>query len=248
MLDELGYAWHPSVLTPAEVGHCRSLLARDYDARPHMAHSELLWWLRRHPRVRECFARAYGTDDLVTGFDGAGWQRPGDEAFELPWHVDQDGSHAPDALSCVQGILALSAHQTTSGGLQVLPRSHLRHAQLLRAAGHVDGDEWEYVELDLTDTRRSVQPRLQPGDLFLWDSRLAHRVVPPRCAATAVERATAYLSFQPSAWLDARLRRLRRRAFERGEHTTHWCTRVVCRGPSEQSAAWDDVADLVVGR
>lgn len=201
--------------------------------RPHMAHSDAIWKLRTHPRVVREFVRLWGGDtDLVTGFDGIGTSN-GD--FELPWHVDQTGP----GRRGIQGIFALSVHDTATGGLQLLSGSHRLHDALIgREHEGASVDDWEYhevghdIECELFRGCEVVTPHLRPGDLCVWDSRTVHRVIRGDGTKT---RHTAYLSFEPRLNVPVYVGVLRRRAVRRGVATTHWASKCVDRGDHETS-------------
>ena len=212
---------------------------REMRRRPHMAHSSVMWTLRTHPAVLREFVRLWdGETDLVTGFDGVGRSR-GD--FVLPWHVDQTRR----GRLGVQGILALSPHTASTGGLQLLRGSHRAHDDAV--VPNAQEGEHEYHELGeaalrrVTDGAEVVTPRLAPGDMCVWDSRTVHRVVAGDGTAT---RLTAYLSFEPRSHLPVYVGVLRRRAVARGVATTHWASRCVRRG--EDADGSDDSPPSVV--
>lgn len=230
-MDKDGYIVCRSVLSRVEVTAVRRGLSRDGCGN----HCRVLWNVRCHPNVKKTFADVWKVDpdELLTSFDGAYRRRPCDE-FTLPWHMDHNASHPSETLSSVQGILALTDVDETTGGTQFLSESH-RHTRALcaRLAAEEDPNAWAYTQVPCDDRvfrmgLAVVQPTLQPGDMLLWDSRLVHRVVAPTVAAT--ERWTVYLSMAPGSAVDASVRRKRKRGFRKGVATTHWVQRFVDRG------------------
>ena len=162
---------------------------------------------------------------VVLVFEEA-WRRAGD-AWTLPWHVDQDD---PDERG-VQGILALSAQDARTGGLQLATEWTARDFERLVAGVH-EKKAWPFVVCD-EEQSHAVQPTLAPGDLVLWDSRALHRVVAP-LEPERTERATVYLAFQPK---DPALTEARTRAFYDGVATNHWSRRLVPRGAGRARTA-----------
>jgi len=69
-----------------------------------IGHSELLWFVRSVPAVREAFERVWHTDDLIVSFDGAGafrpWQIDASWKSKGGWyHVDQNGLILPSMIA-----------------------------------------------------------------------------------------------------------------------------------------------------
>ena len=87
----------------------------------------------------------WGTDDLLTSFDGANAFRPW--RLNKQWktsggwyHVDQnhllpDGSQRGKV--CIQGLVTLLDASSDTGGLVVVPRSHKDHEGLCNRTGQV---------------------------------------------------------------------------------------------------------------
>jgi hypothetical protein len=84
-LEEDGVCIRRAVL-PAEEVESLCMEAR----RNTHAHSELMWRLRADPRIVAVFSQLWGTDELITSFDGIGCRLAGGD-WQLDWHVDQDG-------------------------------------------------------------------------------------------------------------------------------------------------------------
>ena len=209
-----------NVLTEAEAEDVAAAALTEMQTRPHMAHSDTMWRLRLHPSVLAVFRRLWGTNDIVTSFDGIG-QSHGE--FTLPWHVDQE-RHSCERIG-IQGILALSHHTRKSGGIQLLRGSFAYHPGLVDPC---DGDDWEYQEVEAdVDERDVFTPVLRPGDMCLWDSRTVHRVVSGSVSNTP--RITAYLSYEPRSSVPRAVQHRRRRGLKDGISTTHWASRFVDR-------------------
>eukprot|EP00418_Pyrodinium_bahamense_P018502 CAMPEP_0179103700 /NCGR_PEP_ID=MMETSP0796-20121207/48063_1 /TAXON_ID=73915 /ORGANISM="Pyrodinium bahamense, Strain pbaha01" /LENGTH=365 /DNA_ID=CAMNT_0020801615 /DNA_START=1 /DNA_END=1095 /DNA_ORIENTATION=+ len=178
--------------------------------------SAFMWYLRGLPRLRKAFSHVFGTNDLLTSFDGAGVFRPyGHDASwksKSTWfHVDQgDGKHG---FHCVQGLVSLTAATAETGGLVVVPGSHLCHEELLqrpenRGAGRLHVAEGDPVLREWSrGAAGAILVPLQPGDAVLWDSRTVHcsthalRDAPPEVLhGTRLLRAVGYVSMSPTAW------------------------------------------------
>mmetsp|Transcript_96485 Transcript_96485/g.251514 ORF Transcript_96485/g.251514 Transcript_96485/m.251514 type:complete len:387 (+) Transcript_96485:128-1288(+) len=157
--------------------------------------SELSWFLRE--RTKRVFATLWGTDDLITSFDGIGIFRPWRHVSTTGgvsvgflknrtrggWlHVDQGRSTAGQ-MCCVQGLVSLYEQNARTGGFQVVPKSHLLHKEIVDE--FADDQLVDYVEPPADRLSREDSglepPRLvvtQAGDVILWDSRTLHASTP----------------------------------------------------------------------
>lgn len=235
-----------------------SLLKRMEDERDSAhAHSKFMWDIRRHPDVLRAFVKVWdGNTDLCTGFDGSCIRHSNHVGLVLPWHVDQNHTHA-DGMVCVQALLCLTDVLDESGGTVLLSGSHRHHKAV--SMRHKSDEEWEYIELRPTDRiftgmgLEAVKPTLNAGQMLVWDSRVAHRVVPPSDIQT--RRAVVYMSMVPRSYISDDVIRERIRGFESGISTTHWPSRFVDRGEERLLPPWatlkdapEDVQALIVGK
>jgi hypothetical protein len=193
------------------------------------AQSRGMWRIRTAPRVKRCF-EALWNEPLIVSFDGATVKMPGESGLELGFHVDQD--LVSDECICVQGVVALSDSNATTGSVVLVPGSHRRFAALVHRCGDpvlytkgaCDG-VWQGFAVPEDDIifRQCLpaeQPALAPGDAVFWDSRLVHAV--PAAEDPASERVVAYVSMSPRRWASERTLKARKRAFRDGAATTHW--------------------------
>mmetsp|Transcript_75860 Transcript_75860/g.245661 ORF Transcript_75860/g.245661 Transcript_75860/m.245661 type:complete len:256 (-) Transcript_75860:199-966(-) len=136
--------------------------------------------------VKAAFAAAWNEEDLLVSFDGGGMFRPW--AYNLAWltrgdcwyHTDQspklEGSRG---RVCVQGLVTLCDATPQTGGLVVVPGSHIHHETVCaRAPDDDDGEDvHDFVAIPLQDPILEGGGRLvcaSAGDLILWDSRTIH--------------------------------------------------------------------------
>lgn len=153
---------------------------------PWLAQSEGAWAVRGWPGVKRAFARIWRTEDLIVSMDcvilwkpwwiedkcspGGRWT-PCTEGL----HLDQNPFSKP-GLDCVQGMVPLLPVTDVSGGLQVVPDSHLEEAKetFKRTHAHMQssGDWCPCDDDDLN--QQAVLLLAEPGDLILWDSRTIH--------------------------------------------------------------------------
>lgn len=199
--------------------------------------SRFCWFLRTLPLVKRVFSQIWGTDDLISSFDGGNVFRPyrcGDDRRSKRtnggwWHVDQGrrrtGRHA------VQGLVSLYDATASTGGLCVVPGSHRAHGELLSYAAMNDADYVVVPEPAINPALRGARlVTCKAGDLVLWDSRTIHCNTPapaPDSRATdegarELLRAVGYVCMTPRRWASAEAVRLRRRAFAAGVGSSHW--------------------------
>ena len=145
----------------------------------------VMWQARTLPKVRATFAGIWGTsvDELLTSFDGANAFRPWSENGRPEWRTAGGWYHVDQGLSksgchCVQGLLTLTDATYHTGGLVVVPGSHLQHDDLCRRNAHLhDHGGRDFLPVPITDPLLSNGALLvcaRAGDLILWDSRTVH--------------------------------------------------------------------------
>mmetsp|Transcript_12157 Transcript_12157/g.28334 ORF Transcript_12157/g.28334 Transcript_12157/m.28334 type:complete len:431 (+) Transcript_12157:111-1403(+) len=196
--------------------------------------SDFQWFVRTLPGVRAVFEEVWGTDELLTSFDGCNVFRPWhNEALAHTktlggwWHVDQGknkiGRHA------VQGVVTLRAANAQTGGLCVLPGSHRHHERIVgEAEGYTD-----YVRILEDDpVMTSATPKLvvaEAGDMILWDSRTVHCNTPALETPTVADHSTtdflriaSYVCMTPREFSDPTIVKVRERGYENRMTTGHW--------------------------
>jgi hypothetical protein len=95
-----------------------------------IGHSESQWFLRSIPNVKKAFAKIWGTDELLTSFDGVSLWRPWNinpswktESGQSWFHIDQHPITRP-GKQCIQGLVNLLPTSQDIGGNVVVPGSH----------------------------------------------------------------------------------------------------------------------------
>ena len=141
------------------------------------------WKIRSNKNVQKAFAGVWGTDDLITSFDGCNFYRPWKYNPEWAtqgkwWHVDQNAnSETSRGLQSVQGLVPLIDCDETVGGLCVIPKTHFVHDRLCKRIARGTHD---FVSIPVDDQLWKEFPdggvlvRCKAGDLCLWDSRTVH--------------------------------------------------------------------------
>jgi len=142
------------------------------------------WFLRGLPVLRSAFARIWGVniesekDALVCSMDSVIAWRPWDGANH-PWcpqteglHIDQN-PHTKRDFCCVQGMLPLYDVTEQSGGLEVVPGSHLEQERHKKNCSGGTAN-WVMIPPNLYTKKQRYLVSAFEGDLILWDSRTVH--------------------------------------------------------------------------
>lgn len=187
--------------------------------------SDLNWYVRTLPMVHKVFEQVWQNDDLITSFDCFGVFRPwhSGKFFKTlgGWfHVDQ----ASSGMQCVQGLLSIYDQDASTGGLTVIPGSHLRFEE------HATPDPFEeYIPVHKEHPiwqgpHRLVQ--MHAGDFVIWDSRTVHCNSPamqtPIAPQDRLLRAVVYVCMTPRERATAEILKQRIDAYNLSKTTTHW--------------------------
>ncbi|GAA6035013.1 hypothetical protein JCM8097_002143 [Rhodosporidiobolus ruineniae] len=194
-----------------------------------IGHADWVWETRTAPGVIDAFAKVWGTNELITSFDGASIMLPSrkDVADAGRWpHVDQNPFR--EGFYCLQGIVNLNYNGEKDGGLQVLEGSHKLITKHFLDTGRTETRSWGPVDWAGFEPEEEewffergckwVKVCAQPGDLILWDSRTIHM----NCVPTgSVDRVNSYVCMAPAKLASETDRQARIEAFNTYNGTTH---------------------------
>jgi hypothetical protein len=209
-------------------------------------HSDVLWFARSLPKVKSAFQQVYGTDDLITSYDGANifrpWHLKDSDTYSKThsgwYHVDQ--GRLLLGFQCVQGLVTLKDVNAATGGFCCVPGSHLYHDQVLETdLSHNPQRNYIPIPQDFRPTGAELPLReilvvCQAGDLILWDSRTIHcntpaltdpvtpPTPPPPLQSDALLRMVCYVCMTPTAKASEEILRQRVQLFEHAIGTNHW--------------------------
>jgi len=168
-------SWRESFLGDSETGIVWASGAGQAD---HM------WKLRGEERVQQAFRRIWNTDKLLTSFDVFNLFRPW--SYDRGWrteggwfHLDQNGNNPKrKGFQCVQGLVNLYDADETTGGLTVIPKSHLEFEKVLdRMQWRANAGDWVPIHSQdplMSEPFVNKLVNAKAGDLCLWDSRTVH--------------------------------------------------------------------------
>lgn len=193
--------------------------------------SELAWYVRTRPAVRRAFSRVWGTDQLLTSFDGFNIFLPWQYGFQKTmagWlHADQ--GHRKQGLHGVQGFVALNAQDASTGGFLVVPGSHHLHQTWVTDTTFGTANDFVRVLGGAARPLHYLPRRLvscQPGDLVIWDSRCIHcntpAVLQPRTPKGELLRMAVYVCMLPKKFATDENLRARQVAYKMGMSSNHW--------------------------
>jgi len=209
-----------------------------------VGHSAFLWYVRGLEKVQQVYAKVWGTDKLITSFDGfcihRAWEY--DENWRTKeggwYHLDQNGHNKPDKL-CVQGFLNFYPAGEEDGGLVVVPKSHTIFNRIFELRPRLK-DRGDFIPLFSDKTLWQVELKearlfpikvcCQPGDFVLWDSRTIHcnapgtarRDLPEDGSLLPPRRLVAYVCMTPASRMKHKQLGARVEAFYQGLTTSHW--------------------------
>ncbi|WWD19949.1 hypothetical protein CI109_104422 [Kwoniella shandongensis] len=192
-------------------------------------HEKYLWDLRCEPGIIDAFAKVWGTDELITSFDGGSIMLP--KRTDVPdggkWeHMDQ--SHHRKGFYCCQGLVNLNHCGPEDGGLMVLEGSNKLVEEFFDTHGRESYKTWgpfdwygftaEQQQWFFDRGCKWIKVCAEPGDLIMWDSRTMHYNVRP---SGERDRVCTYICMAPAALLTEEDRQTRIACYEEFHGTTH---------------------------
>lgn len=207
--------------------------------------SNVQWFIREKKRVINSFARIWDTNNLLTSFDGIGIFRPWKlnyqwkiPQYDSPLYINQHPIHRP-GLQCVQGLVNLLPMDESSGGLVLIPKSHLDFPNLITKYPNrisnipLNTDYFKYPQNDpllINNKNKPIMCHLEVGDMLLWDARTIHNsssgLVEPS-PNTQIMRAISLISMFPRHLVPIDVTELRKQSPYSLNSTTNWCDRFV---------------------
>jgi len=200
--------------------------------------TDFCWYIRTQPKVKEVFSKIWNNDDLCVSFDGFNifrpWQLEGKQDWKTStnwFHIDQNSlKESGKGLVCVQGLVTMHDVSIETGGLTLIPKSHLLHDELCKMHGTSRG---HYVPIHTQEPKLAKLQKTvvtaKAGDLCLWDSRTVHCNSPgegfPEPRADFM-RLISYVCMTPTEFCrngdDESALQNRLDAWDKHESSTHW--------------------------
>ncbi|RSH89677.1 hypothetical protein EHS25_002228 [Saitozyma podzolica] len=190
-------------------------------------HEQFVWDIRTEPGVVNAFATLWGTEKLVSSFDGVTVMLPqNSKPKELFWpHIDQSPHRV--GFFVAQGLVNLNDNGPDDGGLLVMRGSSNLMTQFFEETGrppmppsridwHLFSKEDKQWFLDHGCEWTKICA--DPGDLILWSSGTMHQNTPPKAD---VHRVVSYVCMGPEHLQTPEDRAMRDSCWRLGEGTTH---------------------------
>ena len=187
-----GYAVVENVLTADEIDRAKGYFYEWIDSVPQIkrlhdvidphgifkfgevGHQKHAWFIRTRDAVQAPFREIWGTDELITSFDGSCWIPSGTRKADKIWtHTDQAPNNSD--FQCVQSFVALTENKSRT--LVVYEGSHLLHEEYVKSHGLTGTKNWQLIDHDylasIADRKRTLH--VKAGSMVLWDSRTFHQ-------------------------------------------------------------------------
>lgn len=204
-----------------------------------LAHENFMWKIREDDRVVEVFSQIYGTNKLLTSFDGATIIRPlktsyTQESKESWLHTDsniitdvkvEDVYMSP--YYSVQGIANLADSGDRDASLFVGESSHLMHHDLFKHNKRSPKNHWYVLKQDdinylVSQNIKFVKVNAPKGSLILFDSRCFHSGFAGDDLDNSAFRYVVYVSQTPAIRATKEDLALKKQALVEGKATSHW--------------------------
>ena len=137
------------------------------------------WYVRGLPLVKQSFLQIWNDEDLIVSMDCVLIWRPwvgnhscGMVPITEGLHLDQNPYSKPE-LECVQGMVPLYEVTPGTGGLAVVPGTHMEKDKEWCKQFAGQGD-WCPLSLDDPMQGKERLVVASAGDLILWDARTVH--------------------------------------------------------------------------
>jgi len=196
-LNSFGYVVVKDVASSEDIARASEYLHRDLKSLKipknglvaSLAQSEGAWSVRGLTDVKKVFNKIWETDDLIVSMDAIiawkkwkGYDESANNFEDSPpprtggLHLDQNPFDKPD-LDCIQGMMPLLPVTQETGGLELVPKSHLEENKIPfreRYPSMKGQGDWCPLNKDDPLYQDAILVLAEPGDLILWDSRTIH--------------------------------------------------------------------------
>ncbi|KAG5183951.1 hypothetical protein JKP88DRAFT_262899 [Tribonema minus] len=201
-----------------------------------LGHAQYVWDIRGSAGVIDTFSKLWGTNDLITSFDGVSLHLPFEDTKKgfyrgNDWlHTDQRSSR--NDLVSYQGAVNLYDVNAGDATTRVLTGSHVLHREYMQHFNIDTGSsDWhkmpkdaveEHVNFFLERGCEKACVLANAGDIVLWDSRTMHQgVEAQKGRAQRNTRSVVYVCMVPRSTATPAAQRKRKQIFADKRMTTH---------------------------
>lgn len=182
--------------------------------------SDSNWFIRTNSYTKQAFSYVYGTDDLVTSFDGLSLFLS-DTQKSTSW-LHQDQRPSDDRLS-VQAVLNILPCNEFDAGFICVPKSH---------KNYIPSDaktDWMMLPKDDHNQKLAQKILTPPRSLILFNSKTIHSnigMVKNHPNGNHINRLSAYTTFVPRERQTPEVLAARKKCYFTGVSTSHWADRL----------------------
>lgn len=200
-------------------------------------HTEMAWYIRTLPNVRGVFEELWGTKDLLTSFDGFGYNPATDKPRRNTVWLHSDQSPESRGVQCYQAFVALTSNSAST--FNCVPGSHFDHQEIF-AASKKPLENWQPLDTAAKAIwgPKSIDVAVNRGDMVIWDSRLLHQN-----KYSPEVRLVQYVCMKPRQGTSKATLCKRRKYFKAKRTTSHWPYPVKVNGLQPQ--VWGDKSKLI---
>jgi hypothetical protein len=197
-------------------------------------HNPLSWSIRQNKNVIAKFSSIWGTDDLLTSFDGISVSLPC-EMTKRGWNRGKEWFHSDqcfkrNTFECAQGLVNLFDVCDGDGTLRVLKGSHKLHGAFQEKFKITDSSDWcllneeqKQFYVDRLDVNSDICVKAPAGSLVLWDSRTIHQGMEPQKGRKEHNiRCVPYVCMTPASLASQSQLKKRVKYFEERRTCNHW--------------------------
>ncbi len=185
--------------------------------------SPFMWHNRSRKGVKRAFSIILQEEDLVVSYDAFNiFRKPPHKITGLEYHVDQGRNLL--GKQCIQGLITYYPSSEHTGGLTVIPGSHLHHDEvILKSEKNSNFVMLKSKELVWGDP---VLLSVPARSLILWDSRTIHGntsyISSTPCQDYPLLRLVAYVCMMPRSKIPEDIMQQRKDSIGKSITTSHW--------------------------
>lgn len=179
-------------------------------------HTEMAWYIRTRPKVLGVFEELWGTADLLTSFDGFGYNPATEKPCRNTVWLHSDQSPNKKGVHCYQAFVALTSNTTST--FNCVPGSHFKHQDIFSASLKPSAN-WQPLAPASKASwgAKSIDVAVKRGDMVIWDSRLLHQN-----KYSSEFRLVQYVCMKPRQGANPAAIKKRLKYFKAQRTTSHW--------------------------
>lgn len=206
-----------------------------------IAHMQSVWNIRQDPRIGHIFETLWGTDKLLSSFDGISINLPPEDT-NRGWYLGNDWMHTDQSpikkgLHCIQGLVNLYPVNDGDATLTILESSHKYHEEFFDTIDYHENNDWFRLQeghREFFEEKGCHQYCVKApiGSVVLWDSRTFHQgIEAQKDRENKNFRMVVYTCLIPRDRFSEKDLATKKKAFEERRVTNHWGTKMFPKMP-----------------